>query len=399
MRVLISGAGIAGPTLAYFLAKIDADITVVEKSPHLLTMGQNIDISGSARKVIRKMGLEAEVLRHNTTEKGTEFIGPDGRAFAPFVAGKGPTSEWEILRGDLASILYDATKDLPNVKYILGQTVELDGDDVRFSDGRVDRFDVVVAADGQWSRIRRKTFDDVTVRDFNEFCAYWTAPRTNEDSDWWRIHHALGSRVITTRPDPYGTLRTTFSHMPLNDESKKEWETASRSDRATQIAFLKSQFKDVGWFAPRMLEGLDQADDLYFQSVQQIRMPRWYKGRVVCLGDAGYAPTPLTGMGTSLAITGAYILAGELSQNTPDKAFSAYDTIFRPFVEKTQNVPSFIPGIAHPKGAWGRWTLQWVITIASAVISIPLVAKLLISADKEDFHLPSYPKLDKAVQV
>ena len=128
MRVLVSGAGISGPTLAYFLAKKPgAHITVLEKSHALLPYGQNIDLEGSALTVIHKMGLLDELRRWNTTEKGTQFIDPNGQPFAPFPVKKGhasPTSEFEILRGDLARILYDSAKDLPNVDFRFGTTIQ-----------------------------------------------------------------------------------------------------------------------------------------------------------------------------------------------------------------------------------------------------------------------------------
>ena len=126
LNVLISGAGIAGPTLAFFLAKTGARITIVEKAKALLPHGQNIDIQGSALTVISKMGLMDKIRAANTTEKGTQFIDPDGKPFAfiPVVKGApSPTSEFEILRGDLAKILNDSVKDLPNVDYLLDTTI------------------------------------------------------------------------------------------------------------------------------------------------------------------------------------------------------------------------------------------------------------------------------------
>ena len=159
MRVLISGAGIAGPTLAWFLAKAGASITIVEKSHSLLPYGQNIVIQGSARTLIKKMGLMDQIRRFHTTEKGTQFIDAKGRPFAPFPVNEGSsaslTSEFEILRGDLAAVLYEATKDHPNVNYLFGTTIKevVSNDDdtvkVELSNGEVPEFDLLVAADGQ----------------------------------------------------------------------------------------------------------------------------------------------------------------------------------------------------------------------------------------------------------
>ncbi|KAL8634600.1 MAG: hypothetical protein Q9228_007805, partial [Teloschistes exilis] len=164
-RVLISGAGIAGPTLAWFLAKAGAHVTIFEKSHALLPHGQSIDFTGSAITVIKKMGLLDQVRQLNTTEKGSQFIDPQGRPFAPFPLNGGDgvsfTNEFEILRGDLAKILHDATKNDVNVNYRLGTTVKeviLNDDStvkVQTSNGEVEEFDLLVAADGQWSKLRK----------------------------------------------------------------------------------------------------------------------------------------------------------------------------------------------------------------------------------------------------
>ncbi|KPM38727.1 hypothetical protein AK830_g7836 [Neonectria ditissima] len=409
MRVLISGAGVAGPTLAWFLAKIGANVTIVEKSTSFLPHGQNVDIQGSALTVIEKMGLMDELRRFNTTEKGTQFIDPKGRPFAPFPVKEGSsatlTSEFEILRGDLAMVLYKSTKGNPNVSYLLGTTIsgvvsnDNDSVRVRFSSGEVQEFDLLVAADGQWSKIRKQCFpaDHVQVIDMGLYVAYWTIPRLPTDNDWWNIYIALRSRLFTLRPDPHGTIRAMINLMPCNETQTRAWTEASRSDRQTQQDLLRREFADAGWEAHRILDAMDQAPDFYFHAIQQIKMSKWSNCRVVCLGDAAYAPTPLTGMGTSLAITGAYVLAGELSQlrdgDHPSKALEAYERTFRPFVEETQKIPFFAPAVAHPETAWKRWLLHtflWGFSgVVSRLVAVPWFASKLKQSE-EDFPLPEY---------
>ncbi|KAL0046407.1 hypothetical protein WJX82_000049 [Trebouxia sp. C0006] len=335
MRVLISGAGIAGPTLAWFLAKAGARVTVVEKSQSLLSHGQNVDINDSAITVIKKMGLIDEVRRLNTTEKGTQFVDSNGHPFARFPVKAGstasPTSEFEILRGDLAAVLYDASKDHPNVSYLFGTTVKevVSNDDkavkVQLSNGEVQEYDLLVAADGQWSRVRKQCFppECVGVVDKGLYVSYWTAPRLPSDNDWWNLYLALESRVISLRPDPHGTIRASFSLMPCNDAQKQAWQEASKGGKAMQEKLLRKEFADVGWQVPRLLDTVAQAPDYYFQAVQQIRMSTWSSSRVVCLGDAAHAPTPLTGMGTSLAIIGAYILAVRQAKHLINESLDA----------------------------------------------------------------------------
>ena len=258
MRVLISGAGIAGPTLAWFLAKAGAHITVIEKSHSLLRHGQNVDIQGRAVTVIKKMGLMDQVRRFNTTEMGTQFIDPKGRPFAPFPVNQGSTpsftSGFEILRGDLAAVPYEATKDHPNVKYLFGtisnQVVSNDDNTVKveLSNGEVQEFDLLVAADGQWSKVRKQCFppEDVNVVDLGLYIVYWTVPRLPSDNDWWNIYQALESRLINLRPDPHGTIRAMFTRMPCNDAQEKAWLEASKSDRQTQEELLRKEFADAG---------------------------------------------------------------------------------------------------------------------------------------------------------
>ena len=168
MRVLISGAGIAGPALARGLAKAGLRVTIAEKHHAILPYGQSVDIQGSAVTAVKKMGLLDEIKQFNTTERGTQFIDPKGRPFAPFPVNKGSTasftSEFEILRGDLAAIFYKATKDHPNVSYLLGTTIKevISNDDqtvkIELSNGQVQDFDLLVAADGQWSKVRKQCF-------------------------------------------------------------------------------------------------------------------------------------------------------------------------------------------------------------------------------------------------
>jgi 2-polyprenyl-6-methoxyphenol hydroxylase-like FAD-dependent oxidoreductase len=410
MRALITGAGIAGPTLAWFLAKAGAQVTIVEKSPSLLPHGQNIDIQGSALSVIKKMGLMDQIRHFNTTEKGTQFIDSSGKSFAPFPMKGGTsasfTSEFEILRADLAAVLYRAAKDHPNVKYLFGTTIKQvisnDNDtvEVELSNGEIREFDLLVAADGQWSKVRKQCFppENVQIVDMDMYTCYWTVPRLLSDNDWWNIYVALNSRIVTLRPDPHGTIRAMVTRMPCNDAQRKSWQKASKSDKKTQQELLRIEFADAGWQAQRILDAMDQAPDFYFHAIQQVKMSKWSKARIICLGDAAFAPTPLTGMGTSLAITGAYVLAGELSKlnegEHPSKAFVAYESMFRPFVEETQKIPSFIPGIAHPETAPKKWLFLALISaiskIASVVVAIPWLAKKLDHGVVDDFPLPQY---------
>ncbi|MCJ1263015.1 hypothetical protein MMC22_002885 [Lobaria immixta] len=402
MRVLISGAGIAGPTLAWFLAKAGARITIVEKSHTLLRHGQHVDMRGSAIRVIKKMGLMDQVRRNHTTEKGAQFINPKGRPFAlfPVRSTASFTAETEILRGDLAAILHEATKDHPNVNYLMSSNDD-DTVKVKLSHGEVQEFDLLVAADGQWSKVRKQCFppEYVNVVPLGMYAVYCTVPRLPSDNDWCNIYQALGSRFISLRPDPHGTIRAMFTRMPCNDAQKKAWQEASRSDRQTQEELLRREFADAGWQARRLLDAMDEAPDFYFHVIEQIKMSKWSNSRVVCVGDAAYAPSPLSGIGTSLAITGAYVLAGELSKldngEHPAKALEAYDSTLHPFVEEMQKIPSFVPAIAHPETAWKRYLLHSFVWALSKVVAIPWLGNRYGRESSDDnSSLPRYTSFD-----
>ena len=407
MRVLISGAGIAGPTLAWFLAKTGSHVTVVEKADTLLAVGQNIDISHSAITIAKKMGVMDRIRQLNTTEKGTRFIDAKGRPFAPLPVRPNSqvsfTAEFEILRGDLALVLYEASKDSPNVSYIFGTTIKKvisNNDDavkVELSNGEVHEYDLLVAADGQWSKIRKQCFppETVTTIDIGMYAMYWTIPRLSSDDDWWNIYNALGSRIMSIRPDPHGTMRAMLTRMPRTEAHKKVWAEASRGTRQTQQDLMRREFADAGWQAQRLLDTMKDSPDFYFHSIQQIKMSKWSLSRIVCLGDAAYAPTPLTGAGASLAIIGAYCLAGELSKldagEHPSRALNAYDTVFRPFVEDTQKLSLIFRDMAHPETAWKRWLLHTSVWAISKAVAVPWIANRTGQTEDEDFVLPEYP--------
>lgn len=394
-RVLVCGASIAGPTLAHWLHRYGFAPTVLERAPALRTGGQNVDVRGAGREVLRRMDLEDAVRAATTGEVGTRFVRSDGSAVAEFPAGTsdsgGATAELEILRGDLARLLVDATTD--HVEYRFGDRVTgladtPDGVSVQFEQGSTERFDLVVAADGVGSRTRSLVFgDEVSYRYLGMETTYATIPRTARDDDWWRWYNAPGGRTVTLRPDAVGTIRATMSYPPS---------TAGETRRSTeeQRANLRERFADAGWEAERVLDGLDSADDLYFETIRQVRAPRWSSGRVALLGDAAYCASPISGMGTSLALTGAYVLAGELAAHVDHRdAFRGYERIVRPYVDTAQKLPPGTPRIANPRSRLGVAALGFGLRIGAT----PLVGKLgstLFTPPADEVDLPEYAHLE-----
>ncbi|AWN45142.1 FAD-binding monooxygenase [Methylobacterium terrae] len=350
-RVLITGASIAGTTAAWWLGRAGFDVTVVERTPAFRDGGQNVDVRGVGRTILREMGLERAALEGGTGEEGTAFVDGAGRPAARFMAGdtagEGPTAEMEILRGDLARLLFEAAR--PHAAFRFGDSVaRIDEDDaaatVTFAGGATERFDAVIVAEGVGSATREQVFPgENDPRWMDLTIAYFTVPRTPDDDRFWRWYNAPGGRSLSLRPDPHGTTRAMLSlHGPLAEA--QAWDTARRK------AFLRERFADAGWQIPRVLAALETTDDFYFDVLRQVRMRRWSRGRVVLTGDAAWCATPLAGIGATLAITGARVLAGEMagSDDVPG-AFAAYERAMRPMVEEAQGVPKFVPRLMHPR--------------------------------------------------
>ncbi|MBL7706848.1 MAG: FAD-dependent monooxygenase [Taibaiella sp.] len=391
--VLISGASIAGPTLAFWLHRFGFEVTVVERADVLRLGGQNIDVRDEAQKIVRLMGLEDKIKAANTGELGVRFVDKNDTIKAEFPKGVSSfgTTELEILRGDLAQILFDATKE--NVTYIFGdQIIALDQDenkvDVTFKMAAKQSFDLVIAADGIRSTTRTLMFgNEPVIKYIGVYCSYLTIPRIETDTKWAYWYNAPGSRVINTRPDNEGTTRASFSFLSPDNGYEK-------LDLAEQKEILKQKFADAGWQAPRVLAAMEMANDVYLDGISQVKAPRWTTGRCAIVGDAAYCPTPMTGMGASLSIIGAYILAGELSRTADHKeAFAAYEKILRPYVEDIQNLPPGVPWIAHPKSKLGIALFNGVLGIVSSK-AVKKVGKLFSGKKKkevkEKIKLPQY---------
>ncbi len=396
MNVLISGASIAGPTLAFWLVRFGFEPTIVERADSLRLGGQNIDISGAAQHIARWMNIEDEIKAANTGEIGVRFVNGNNETQAELPKGESDlgTRELEILRGDLVEILYKHTKQ--DVEYLFGNQVtavqeEKDGVRVTFQKGEIRRFDVLICADGIRSKTRTMIFGDEPVIHFLQlYTSYFTIPKAATDTNWARWYNATGSRVITMRPDNVGTTRAACSFI----SEPKGYE---RLPVAEQKSVLKEKFADAGWEAHRLLAVLDDNPDIYFDGISQVMAPRWWKGRCAMTGDAAYCPSPISGQGASLAMIGAYILAGELaSQPDYEQAFIAYEKLLRPYVKKAQKLPPGTPRLAHPKTKAGIAVLNALIRLIASR-TVRKLSSFFRAKDKspaeDTIILPDYRKL------
>ncbi|MET0952245.1 MAG: FAD-dependent monooxygenase [Aeromicrobium sp.] len=389
-RVLVTGASVAGPAAAYWLDRAGYAVTVVEQAPELRRGGQNIDVRATGREVLQLMGLEDAVRARNTGEVGTRFYDEAGTVVSEFPVEQGeghdgPTAELEILRGALSELLVEACPE--SVTWRFGLSIAAlddtgDGVGVEFSDGTHGRFDLVVIAEGVGSRTRGLVFgDEPEERPLGMYVSYATIPRDSADDDWWNWLVVPGSRQAGLRPDDEGTTRAMLNFLVdspvLEDLDDDQVRTA-----------LRQEFVDVGWQVPRILDGLDAADDLYVDYLRQVTCPTWHRGRVVLLGDAAWCVTPLGGGGTSLAITGAYVLAAYLSTTeSHEEAFARYDEWLRPLVEDAQDLPPGTPRIAAPETRAGAQVLKWGTKIA-ALPAVRSLASRLTSGPQSPRELP-----------
>jgi 2-polyprenyl-6-methoxyphenol hydroxylase-like FAD-dependent oxidoreductase len=393
---LIAGASVAGPALAHWLDRYGWRTTVVERAPRLRTGGQNVDLKGAGLQVIGRMGLEEEVRAAFTGELGVEFVGSRGQVIARFPVGDASgltlTSEVEILRGDLAELLVSATAD--STEYRFGDRItavheEDDAAVATFENAPAERFDLVVAADGIGSGTRRLVFgDEPMVRSLGVEATWATIPRTASDTDWWRWFNAPGG-TISMRPDRYGTMRVIITRTLTRGETA---DTVYRRTPDEQRALLHQTFAGAGWQTDRVLEALEDVDDLYTEVLGQVRAPRWSQGRVALLGDAAYCPSPITGMGATLAVAGAYVLAGEIASHAAlGDAFDGYERVMRPWVERVQKLPPGVPRVANPTSRAGVTLLQAAMRVAGTP-AVRGVATLLGAGITPGgtFELPAY---------
>ncbi|KAI9698828.1 MAG: hypothetical protein M1820_007335 [Bogoriella megaspora] len=398
LRVLITGASVAGPALGLVLARSGAIVTLVERSKALRTEGQNIDIRGVGIGVIKRLGVEKAIRQHTTTEAGLVFVNSQNEVEAEFPAqendSNSPTAEIEILRGQLAQILYDASKD--KVEYIFDNRVTSieQNDDVAhvsFANGTPKDYDLVVAADGQTSKTRAIAFGekaDGCVHSLGQYMAYFSIPRGDTDTEMARWYNAPERRCILLRPDNTGSTRAVLGIV----SSDPALDGVLESGVEEQRKLMRRLFDDAGWETERILNGMDTTDDFYMQQVAQVKLPEWSVSRFCVVGDSAYCPSPISGMGTTCALVGAYVLAGEICKHGKDyrSAFREYDRIMRPFVERAQKLPPGGPKLLNPETSWGISLLNTTLGVFTQSGLAKLFEKFAGSS-ADSMELPNYP--------
>jgi 2-polyprenyl-6-methoxyphenol hydroxylase-like FAD-dependent oxidoreductase len=355
--VLVSGASVAGVTAAYWLAHHGYSVTVVERNPGLRPGGQAIDVRGPALTVLERMMLRAAADHRRTRIRGASVVDRDGNELSQDTEStptggiiEGP--DIELLRDDLIELLYEATQ--LKVKYQFDDSIESLEDDgsavaVTFERGAARSFDLVIGADGLHSNVRQLVFgpEEQFIDRLGTYAAIFTVPNFLNLDYWqtWHYGESTMAGVYSARNNTEARAMVGFMETDLRIDYR---------DTEAQFAELERRMADDGWVRPQLLQYMRTAPDFYFDEMSQVKMDTWSKGRVALVGDAGYCCSPLSGQGTSVALLGAYIMAGELAAASQggevdyEKGFTSYQAEFQDYVKRNQwlvvdNIPGGAP--------------------------------------------------------
>jgi 2-polyprenyl-6-methoxyphenol hydroxylase-like FAD-dependent oxidoreductase len=390
MKIAISGAGVAGPSLAYWLDRTGHEPTLIERAPQFRTGGYVVDFWGVGYRVAERMGISNAIHDAGYQVESIRSVGSDGRIQASLgVDGFRRVTEGRytsVPRGDLAATIYAAIDD--RMETIFGDSISTiaehpDGVCLTFERGRSRDFDLVIGADGLHSNVRRLTFGSESRFENYLGClvAAFVVDGYRPRDELVFVTHSRPGRSVS-RFSLHGD-RTMFLFVYRSDHPH------DIDDAGAGKARLRQEFADMGWETPQILATLDDVNDLYFDVVSQIRLDRWSRGRVALIGDAAACVSLLAGEGTGLAMTEAYVLAGELRRANEDHrlGFANYETRLHRFVEgKQASVDKFIPVFATQTrlGIWLRNLGMWAMNLR------PLGDLLTKQAFRDDFELPDY---------
>jgi 2-polyprenyl-6-methoxyphenol hydroxylase-like FAD-dependent oxidoreductase len=354
-EVLISGAGVAGPALAWWLARRGFRPVIVERAGQLRGGGYAVDFRGAVHlRILEEMGLLEQIRARQTHLRSLRHVREDGQPVASvppvFFAG-----DVEILRGDLAEILYQATRN--DAEYIFGDSVTAldqhdDGVHVTFANAAPRTFGLVIGADGVHSNIRGLAFgpEAGSARDLGMYVSIFSVPNFAGLDREGVMYGVPGKTagIFATGGDPGSAIAQLYFTAPALDYGPGDRDTARQQEIVAQ------QFADVGWQVPRLLTEMPAATDFYFDTTSQVHLDTWSKGRVALAGDAACAAGP-GGNGTGNAVVAAYVLAGELAAARGDHtvAYERYERRLRPYVEGGQKQAAGGQAFLAPS-TWGK---------------------------------------------
>jgi 2-polyprenyl-6-methoxyphenol hydroxylase-like FAD-dependent oxidoreductase len=384
-RILISGASIAGLTVAHWLARHGFRPTVVERAPGLRPGGNGVDVRDHAADVAERMGIMASVRAAATDVQGMKFVDAADRAVARLdTAGAG---EVEIMRGDLVALLHQVTDT--QVEYLFGDSIRSlaqddDGVTVTFEHAGSRRFDMVIGADGLHSNVRRLAFGPEAqfLRYKDHYFAFADTDATLGENRWVTMYNQPGKMAGVYRSGNHTQAKAyfVFRSAPLQYDIR---------DVEQHKRLLSQVFGgDTRWRIPELLAGALNDPDFYFDALSQVHMPSWSTGRVALVGDAAWCASPASGAGAELALVGAYRLAGELASASGDHhvAFPRYQESHRELVNTKQQIGPNVRLIV-PKTHGGRWIRDGLTRLP--ILRAMTTAERLLQA-KTPRALPAY---------
>ncbi|MBS0385654.1 MAG: FAD-binding domain [Proteobacteria bacterium] len=392
MRTLISGLGVAGPALAYWLHRAGAEVTIVERAPQLRRGGYVIDFWGTGYTIAERMGLLPRINERGYFVNEVRLVDGDGRragGFSGEVFRRSLNNRFVSLpRSELSAAIYDAIAGDVNVIWddtVIAIDQQADGVRTTFERTPAQTFDLVFGAGGLHSPVRQLCFArEADVESYLGFmvAAFSLGGYPHRDEDVYLSYGEPGRQAsrFSMRDD------RTLSLFVWRDESGQD--SAAKTLEARR-AVLRQRFGGMRWETDEMLSLLETSEDLYFDRASQIHLPAWSKDRVALIGDAAFCPSLLAGEGSGLAMTAAYVLAGELKRANWDhaQAFANYERTMRPFIEKKQKAAAQFAGSFAPRTQLGITLRNWV----TKAFVIPGVADLFMGfALKDDFTLPDY---------
>lgn len=365
MKVLISGASISGPVLAYWLNRYGFEVTVVERAPQLRkTGGHAVDLFRPAMDISERMGVLPRVMAMSTETTTLtayrEGVSTPARVDLTKIFRATSDRHVEIMRDDLSEIYFDATAE--DVEYVFGDSItKIEDNVVSFEQSPARRFDVVVGADGLHSNVRRLVFGDCEKYFVGAHLAVLTAPKGELNGEM--VCHLGPGRMVGR----YGAKHLDEERIIFlfhSGELDYHYRDVQRQKELLRAAFVGMHPQVDGW-----LGELDDTPAFYFDSITQLRMDSWSRGRVTLVGDAGYCPGPAVSGSTSLAVLGAYVLAGELAAAGGDheRAFEAYEREMAEIVARSR---VFALGAAKrlvPTTRTGVWALVQSARLVSAL--------------------------------
>ncbi|GAA4531212.1 FAD-dependent monooxygenase [Amycolatopsis samaneae] len=393
--VLVSGAGIAGLTLAYWLGRYGFAVTVVERAGALRQGGQAVDIRGAALDVAERTGVLDEARAAATDITGMSYVDAQGERIAWMDGAFGAFDplDVEILRGDLLALLRERAGD--HAEFVFGDTITAltetpDGVEVTLARSGPRIFDLVIGADGLRSTVRELAFDgDDALHDLGVVISTFTVP------DRWGLDRTQRSFVEPGRV-------ATVSDTRIEGEARaallfpSEGRVYDHRDVESQHALLAEVYEGAAWDVPFLLAQARRAPDFYFDACAQVRLESWSAGRVALVGDAACAGSPLSGQGTSVALVGAYVLAGELAAADGEHraAFARYEQRLREFARVNNKFALGMAKRVAPRTPWQTRLHLWQIRMIPHTPGKNLVFKLIgrqVKKAATAVDLPDYP--------